>query len=341
MEFEFIEYSDDQRKTYINSEMQYKSFLQKQVRYNKSFRFRMGWNKSQGKEYLFKECLDTKKRVSLGRKSEETIVIFNLFNKQKKELKASLKQSKELLLKNEKINKFTKISRVPNILVDLFRRINLLGLDEKVIIIGTNSMYAYEAYCGLFIEEQHLATYDIDVFNKRDKKISFALKEKLPQKTLKSILLDVDSSFKKSKEAGYRFVNDDDMVVEIITPISKKEQKNDSFSGVINLEIDGIKWLNSSSLLKQMVVGQNGKCAFITTIAPLEYAVYKKWLGEHERKDFMKKQRDIKQSHLVALLVQDYMPTVNITQELKSMKNMSKDAIEQFKNEVLQERQDF
>ncbi len=268
-------------------------------------------------------------------------MIFNLFNKQKKELKASLKQSKELLLKNEKINKFTKISRVPNILVDLFRRINLLGLDEKVIIIGTNSMYAYEAYCGLFIEEQHLATYDIDVFNKRDKKISFALKEKLPQKTLKSILLDVDSSFKKSKEAGYRFVNDDDMVVEIITPIFKKEQKNDSFSGVINLEIDGIKWLNSSSLLKQMVVGQNGKCAFITTVAPLEYAVYKKWLGEHERKDFMKKQRDIKQSHLVALLVQDYMPTVNITQELKSMKNMSKDAIEQFKNEVLQERQDF
>ncbi|MEA1891310.1 MAG: hypothetical protein U9N33_01200, partial [Campylobacterota bacterium] len=117
MEFYFIEYSDDQRKTYINSEMQYKSFLQKQIRYNKSFRFRMGWNKSQGKEYLFKECLDTKKRVSLGRKSDETIEIFNAFNKQKKELKTSLKQSKELLLKNEKINKFTKISRVPNVLV--------------------------------------------------------------------------------------------------------------------------------------------------------------------------------------------------------------------------------
>jgi len=39
-EFEFVEYSDDQRKTYINAEMQYKSFLQKQTKYNKSFRFR-------------------------------------------------------------------------------------------------------------------------------------------------------------------------------------------------------------------------------------------------------------------------------------------------------------
>ena len=219
----------------------YKSFLEKQTRYNKSFRFRMGWNKSLNKEYLFKECLDTKKRVSLGRKSEETIEILDAFTKQKQELKSSLKQSKELLLKNEKINKFTKISRVPNVLVNLFRKINELGLDDKVIIIGTNSLYAYEAYCGVFIEEQHLATFDIDVFNKRDKKISFALREKLPQKTLKSILLDVDSSFKKTKEATYRFVNDDDIVVEIITPISKKEQKSDTFSGVMNLEIEGNK----------------------------------------------------------------------------------------------------
>lgn len=336
MDFYFVEYSDDQRKTYINSEMQYKSYLEKQVRFNKSFRFRMGWNKSQGKEYLFKECLDTKKRVSLGRKDEKTLTTYELFKKQKKELKASLKQSKELLLKNEKINKFTKISRVPNVLVNLFRRINELGLDDKVIIIGTNSLYAYEAYCGVFIEEEHLATFDIDVFNKRDKKISFALKEKLPQKTLKGILLDVDKSFKKSKEVSYRFVNDDDIVVEIITPIYKKEMQSDDFSGVMNLEIDGIKWLESSKLHKQMLIGQNGKCAFVTTIAPLEYAVYKKWLGEHERKDLMKKQRDIKQSYLVTKLIQDYIPTIDIKEELKNIKNMSHDAIKQYRNEVFE-----
>ena len=335
MDFEFVEYSDDQRKTYVNSEMQYKSYLQKQTRYNKSFRFRMGWNKAQGKEYLFKECIDTRKRESLGRKDERTIEIYNSFQRQKADLKSSLNQSRELLTKNEKINKFTKISRVPNILVDFFRRINELGLDEKVLVIGTNSIYAYEAQCGVFIEEQHLATFDIDVFNKRDKKISVALKEKMQKRTLKSILLDVDSSFKKSKEASYRFVNDDDMVVEILTPISKKELSQDQFSGVLNLEIEGTKWLESSRLYKQMVIGLNGKCAFITTVNPLEYAVYKKWLGEHERKDMMKQQRDIKQSYLVTELIKRYMPTVDIEEDIKDIKNMSKDAIEQYKNEVL------
>lgn len=335
MDFEFVEYSDDQRKTYVNSEMQYTSYLQKQTRYNKSFRFRMGWNKVKGIEYLFKECLDTKKRMSLGKKDEKTIEIYNSFQKQKAELKASLKQSKELLIKNEKINKFTKISRVPNILVDFFRRINELGLDDKILVIGTNALYTFEAQCGVFIEEQHLATFDIDIFNKRDKKISFALKEKLPQKTLKAILLDVDKSFTKSKEASYRFVNDNDMVVEIITPISKKEQEQDQFSGVLNLEIEGTKWLESSRLYRQMVIGQNGKCAFVTTINPLEYAVYKKWLGEHERKDLMKKQRDIKQSYLVTKLIKEYMPTIDIEEDIKDIKNMSKDSIQQYKDEVL------
>jgi len=337
MDFYFSEYSDDQRKTYINSQMQYESYLEKKIRFDKSFRFRMGWNKAQGKEYLFKECLDTKKRVSLGRKDEKTLEIFSVFKKQKEELKSTLKKSKELLIKNEKINKFTKISRVPNILVDFFRKINELGLDDKVLIIGTNALYCYEAYCGVFIEEEHLATFDIDVFNKRDKKISVALREKLPQKTIKSILLDVDKSFTKSKEASYRFVNDDDIVVEIITPIKKKEQKSDSFSGVLNLEIEGTKWLESSKLHKQMLIGQNGKCAFVSTIAPLEYAIYKKWLGEHERKDLMKKQRDIKQSWLVTKLILEYIPILDIDEELQNIQNISLDAIEQYKTEVLEE----
>ena len=104
---------------------------------------------------------------------------------------------------------------------------------------------------------------------------------------------------------------------------------------MINLEIDGTKWLESSKLHKQMLIGMNGKCAFVTTINPLEYAVYKKWLGEHERKNLMKKQRDIKQSYLVTRLIQEYMLTIDINEDLKKIKNMSSDAIEQFKSEVL------
>lgn len=335
MNFEFIPYSDEQRKTFINAELMYKNFVAKKKKYDKSFRYRMSWQKVKERQYLFRECLDTKKRKSLGVRSKETEAIYNLFKIQKKELKESIKESKALLERQEKINKFTKISRVPNVLINLFRRINELGLDDKVIVIGTNSLYAYEAYSAVFIENKHLATFDIDILNKRDKKVSIAFKEKIPNKTLKGILLDIDKSFKKSDEIPYRFYNKDEVVVELITPLPTKNYKPETFSGVVNLELEGIKWLESSKLHKQLLIGDSGKCAFITTINPLEYAVYKKWLSSQSYREPMKRDRDLKQSYLVTQLIKDFMFTIDVDIELGNIKNMSIEAIEDYKKTVL------
>ena len=334
--FNFIKYNNDQIKVYINTEHTYKTYLDLFHKYNKSFRYKMIWNKANGIEYLYRECYDTKKRVSLGRRDEKTELIIEKFKEQKIELKTSLKKYKELLKRQSKICKFEKINRVPNVLVNMLRAINQYGLDDKIIIIGTNALYAFEARCGVFMEDEHLATFDIDIFNKREKKISVALKTKLPQKTLKAILFDTDKTFKKSKDASYRFYNDEGVVVEIITQITAKETKQDNFSGVLNLEIDGITWLRSSELYKVMVIGENGICANMTTINPLEYAVYKYWLGKHERKDYMKKERDINQSALVTNLIKEFMPNIEIKKDIEQLKNMSHQAINEYIKEVLE-----
>ena len=159
--FKFTEYTSEQRKTYINTEHSYKTYLELFHRYNKSFRYKMIWNKANGHEYLYRECYDTKKRVSLGRRSEKTEQIIKSFKEQKSELKTSLKKYKELLKKQSKLCKFEKINRVPNVLVNMLRAINQYGLDDKIVIIGTNALYAYEARCGVFMEDEHLATYDM------------------------------------------------------------------------------------------------------------------------------------------------------------------------------------
>ena len=59
--FKFIEYNNEQRKTYSNTELVYKIYLELFHRYNKSYRYKMGWNKSNGNEYLYKECYDTRR----------------------------------------------------------------------------------------------------------------------------------------------------------------------------------------------------------------------------------------------------------------------------------------
>ena len=334
MDFHFVEYNDEQRKQYINASLSYQSYLEYHTQFFKSYRYRMGWNKANGKEYLFKECLDTKHRESLGPRNSDTETIFAKFNKQKSELKEKLANAKDKLKTESKLNKFYRVGRAPNMLVDFFRKVNEYGLDEKLLVVGTNALYAYEAYASVYIGDEHLSTYDIDIFNKREKKLSVTMKTKLPQKTIKGILLDVDKSFRKMDGIPYRFSNDKGDIVEIITPISDKEMQNDEFSGVLNLEMPGIKWLRSSKILQQMIVGLNGNVAYINTIAPLEYAVYKYWLGMHERKDRMKKQRDIKQSFLVTDLIINHFPVINIKEDILSIQNMSQSARAEYMHDV-------
>ena len=64
MGFYLQKYSNEQRKNFINSKILYEIFVSKQSKYNKLFRYRMDWQKNKDREYLFKVCLDTKKRES-------------------------------------------------------------------------------------------------------------------------------------------------------------------------------------------------------------------------------------------------------------------------------------
>ncbi len=335
MNFTFIPYSDDQRKTFINAELLYKAYLTKKRKYDKSFRYKMGWQKVKGREYLYKESLDSGQRKSLGIRSLESEKIQKEFLQSKKELKESISTSKIALQKQEKINKFTKISRVPNVIIDIFRKINELKLDDKVIIIGTNSLYIYEAYCGVFIEEHHLATFDIDILNKRDKKISIAFKEKIPGKTLLGILLDIDKSFEKDVDVPYRFINKNDVVVELINPIPPHLNSPNKFVGVIGLELQGIEWIENSRLHKGLVIGDNGKCAFVTTINPLEFAIYKNWLSTQNNRDPIKRDRDLNQSFLVTNLIQEYIPILEIQKEIKEIQHFPNKIVENYKNSIL------
>lgn len=67
------------------------------------------------------------------------------------------------MIKDKKLNKIEGIARVPKELVAIFQKINELQMDSKILVIGTNSLYAYEARANVFIEDEHLSTYDIDL----------------------------------------------------------------------------------------------------------------------------------------------------------------------------------
>jgi len=336
--FKFHEYSDLQIKQKLNSKMLYESYLEVLHIYNLQFRYKMLWQKHKdGYQLLAKENLKTNKREYLGRRDENTEEIINNFRNSKLQIKERLKLLKERLKRDEKLNKLESIARVPKELIALLHKINELDLDNKLIVIGTNSLYAYEAKVGIMIEESHLATHDIDILNRKDRGISFMFSKLSQTSTALELLQSIDKSFYQSTKVPYRFINSDGVWIELITSsidIMHENSKSDFFCDVLPLAMDGLQWIENARLFKETIIGLDGKSANITTIHPLEYAIYKNWLGQQEDRDFLKHTRDIEQSRLVTNIIIQYMPNIDIPKEVLNIKHINKEVVEDYMDKI-------
>ncbi|MDD3324507.1 MAG: GSU2403 family nucleotidyltransferase fold protein [Sulfurospirillaceae bacterium] len=337
--FHFKEYSNSQRKQAIDAEHLYEIYLQKLQNYDKNYKFTMFFRQTDNKEYLVKEKSSSKKSSYLGERSPESEAILQAFKEEKANSQIAINALKDKLTIASKINKFEKITRVPNALIDIFRKINHLGLDEKLIAIGTNALYAYESKCGVFIEQEHLSTVDIDILNKNDKKLSFIFNEIMPDGTLTKLLGLIDKTFEPQEKIPYRFVNKNGVIVELLTPshspLKNSHIKNNAFVDIIPLEMEGMQWLENARLFSSLVVGEDGRCAIMTTIHPLEFAIYKNWLSSRKDRDVRKKLRDKTQAQLITSLILSYMPQINIENELLQIKTFKTELIEDFKQNIL------
>ena len=335
MHFNFTEYTTSQRKQYINSKQVYEYYIEKKNEYFMNYNLSMYWRKSKEKEYLTKKHSSSDRVTSLGVKNEETIKIYEDFLQHKSFLKEELSLLEAKLEKIRKLNKIEFLTRVPSALIEIYQKINELKLDDKMILIGTNALYAYESHCALFIEDEQLATEDIDLLAKESKELSVIFREVLPKGKLTSFVKLIDKSFEQDKKLPYRFRNKKGVLLEIISPTnSKKIVKKNIFMDILDLEMEGMQWLENSRIFKSMVVGENGKIAILSTIHPLEYAVYKHWLSSQLSRNVHKKNRDFQQSELVTKLIKEYMVNIEIEEELVNMKHFNHDVIESYKKEI-------
>ncbi len=329
--FHFYEYTALQIKQKHNSKMLYTTYLETLQRYNLQFRYKVLWQKHKdGYQLLAKENLKTGKREYLGRRDEKTEKIAADFRDSKQKIKERLKELKEKLKRDEKLNKLEDIARAPRELIALLRKINELNLEDKLIVIGTNSLYAYEAKAGIMIEESHLATHDIDILNRKDKGVSFIFNALHQDTSALEFMQTIDKTFYQSPNVPYRFINNDGVWIELITPSSQEGSKTSFMADVIPLDMKGMQWLENARLFQDTIIGLDGKSANITTIHPLEFAVYKHWLAQQEDRDYLKHTRDSEQSKLVTNIIFEYMPNIDIEKEIKLLKHIPKSVVDDY-----------
>lgn len=282
----------------------------------------MHWKTVAGREYLYKS-LDRKGNAkSLGARSDATEAIEQHFHAKKALSKSRMQSLGDTLVTHSKINAALRLGSAPSIVAELCTRLHQVGLlGNSLMIIGTNSLFAYEAMAGVRFARDILATTDIDLLWDHKARVSLATFGKTPddgpggvmEPSLLAILQKVDKSFQIVQGQSFRAANDKGYMVDLIRQMPNPPWKDEpdrffSDGDLIATDIWNMKWLLNAPRVQQTAIALNGNMFPICAPDPRAYAMFKLWLGESVERNPLKKSRDLAQALALAALVKDKLP---------------------------------
>ena len=294
---------EDAIRQYINARQSFAAYKQAKVR-ALAYRGGMVWKTVKGRDYLVRTTTKSA-QTSLGVRSESTEAIYLKFTEGKDISQESVGGLKAALVRHQRLNRALRIGRTPNLIIDVLAALESAGMADYFTVVGTNALYAYEtAASGL------LATQDFDLLWDNRKKLSLVLQGGLLVDEMIGLLKKVDRSFVIREDQKYTAVNKDGYEVDFIRRNSdvnpaRFSALDDDFWVVKARNAD---WLLSAPKFKAMVVGVNGQMAYMNTVDPRAFALFKLWMAEQNDREYGKRLRDAAQAKAVISLINERLP---------------------------------
>lgn len=274
----------------------------------------MYWREQNGTEYLIRQT-GRNKQTSLGRRSEETEAIHQNFVQRKVIAEARLNKLEITVAEHERMNRALRVGRAPRMLTRILNGLETWGLAEYFRVIGTHALYAYEAEAGVrFDEPDAMATKDVDLLWDTRKRLQFVAQMNVLDSTLLGLLQKIDPTFQLSEEDRFTAVNADAFQIDIIRreakegddhPLPLTEGRGEEFFAVQALRAGR---LLSAKPFSTIIVDDLGHMAHMTTVAPMDFVVFKEWMSAQESREMIKRRRDALQAALVRQLVTEFLP---------------------------------
>jgi len=308
----YRELSSEQLRTAVDTQQLFEAWAEAFER-ARSFRGGMHWKTAAGKQYLFRTRDRRGYGKSLGPRSPETERTLEHFRRNKTEAKGREAGLRRRLAEQARYCKAARVARVPRLSAALGRELWRAGLEDAVLIVGTNALYAYEAACGVqILSAGRLETQDLDLLLDSRRSLELIVSE-VRREGLIGILRKIDKSFTIMEKQNFRAVNDSGFMVDLIRPMPKPPWKKqpDKVGNEADLkaaDIEHLDWYLSAPKLRQIVIGEDGFPAPFTVPDPRVFALHKLWLSKQPGRDPLKKPKDREQAFLVAELVTRYLP---------------------------------
>jgi hypothetical protein len=269
----------------------------------------LAFRETNGHEYLVKWFYEGEKRKAtvIGKRSPKTEAVEREFNQWRKALDARAKSLRANLEKQARLNVAVGLARLPLISARIIRAFERAGIgSERVKIVGTHAMYAYESMAGGVFDAGLVATQDIDFLLDPRAPLRFVASEDLKEETLLGILQSADRSFEKTRQT-FRAQNRDGFLVDIIQPERNPPWRKEVFeAGKGDLQpspITGLVWLENAPAIAQPVIDAKGFPVTMNVPDPRAYAIHKFWLSKQPMRGPAKARRDEAQAFAVAALV--------------------------------------
>ena len=163
----------------------------------------MLWKNQNGTDYLIRTTT-RRGQKSLGPRSEQNENIYHEFIARKKRVEKRVSDLRGELDRHRKLNKVNHVGRAPEILVAILNRLELSGLADYFTVIGTQTLYAYEAAAGIRFEVSGaLETLDVDLLWDTRKRLSFIAQMEGLGKSFLGLLREVDPTFELRHDQLY------------------------------------------------------------------------------------------------------------------------------------------
>ena len=213
----FAELNNAQRRQFVDAVQTFEAWEESKAELARRFVGSMRWVERKGHVYLLRKQANSE--VSLGRKTEETEEIYGAFRNGRDSERERYAELDARLKEMAPVNRALRLNRVPLITARILR--HLAGakiLGRNISVVGTNSLYLYEALAGVQLTSDLLATNDNDLLWDARKSLSLAVSDFRHEGVI-GYLRRADRSFQRSKRQPFRAINRDGFMVDLIQPV--------------------------------------------------------------------------------------------------------------------------
>lgn len=308
---QFQPYDGEQIRELINSEQLYGVLLAAQLELDQGYRGSIAWKQVRGHEYLYRKRKGDWR--SLGPRSEATESIHAAFVSGRAALKEKVASLEAKLARSARVNRAMGLGRVPFIAARLARRLadrKLLG--ERIVVVGTPALFAYERMAGGRLHASLIATDDIDLLYDARHEIRLLADDR--DNGLIGILRSLDKSFAPIGPGAFSAANAHGFMVDLITPVpagpalAKGARLGKSDADLKAAEIHGLDWLQNSPRVTQTVIDEKGYPLRLVVPDPRAFALHKLWVSGRPSREPVKARRDRMQALTVAALLNANLP---------------------------------